>query len=159
MARYSVSDKNRYGFRDGLYQTMAWMVLAFIAVGLVTELLAGPLFYSLYREENTLGLGEVGNLPELDTPVAESIADMERLGRFTLVTTGTVLKYDTINDQGTIYHRLTLPSGERVVARINQKALQETDQAGVYRLPVGCWREWEAPEKVMVFSGLLVTSH
>ena len=58
MARYSVSDKNRYGFRDGLYQTMAWMVLAFIAVGLVTELLAGPLFYSLYREENTLGLGE-----------------------------------------------------------------------------------------------------
>ncbi len=159
MARYSVSDKNRYGFRDGLYQTMAWMVLAFIAVGLVTELLAGPLFYSLYREENTLGLGEVGNLPELDTPGAESIADMERLGRFTLVTTGTVLKYDTINDQGTIYHRLTLPSGERVVARINQKALQETDQAGVYRLPVGCWREWEAPEKVMVFSGLLVTSH
>ena len=136
MARYSVSDKNRYGFRDGLYQTMAWMVLAFTVVGLITELLAGPLFYSLYREENTL-----------------------RLGRFTLVTTGTVLKYDTINDQGTIYHRLTLPSGERVVARINQKALQETDQAGVYRLPVGCWREWEAPEQVMVFSGLLVTSH
>lgn len=161
MARYKVSDKNIYGFRDGWLQTLLLMAVSAILLALGVEFFLGPSLYRLFVADHTPALGAVGTAAGADIPIAESIADMERMDRFTLITTGTVLKYDTINDQGTIYHRLTLPSGERVVAHINRTALQETGTVGHYRLPVGCWREWEGepPQPVTVYSATLVTTH
>lgn len=160
MARYKVPSKNAYGFSTGLTATCVWACLALLVTALLTEFVIGPAVYPVYLADRTLGEGSVGAPSSDDTPVAESVADMERLERFTLVTTGVVLKYDTINDQGTVYHRITLPSGEKIVARINQRNLQKTGEPGVYRLPVGCWREWpgEPPGPVMIHAGRLVTN-
>ena len=161
MARYRVSNKNIYGFSTRVTTTGLLAGLAFLVTALLAQLVIGPALYPVYLAGNTLDDQEAGASPTAGTPVAQSIADMEKLERFTLVTTGVVLKYDTINDQGTIYHRLLLPSGEKVVARINQRNMEKTGEPGVYRLPVGCWREWpgEPPPAVMVLDGLLVTSH
>lgn len=159
MARYRFSNKNEYGFRTGIAGACFLACVALLASALLAEFVIGPAVYPLYRAKNAPDGKKVGTASLEDTPVAGSVADMERLERFTLITTGVVLKYDTINDQGTIYHRLTLPSGEKVVARINQSALTKTGEAGVYRLPVGCWREWEGepPPAVMVHQERYIT--
>lgn len=68
------------------------------------------------------------------SPPAASIADMERLTEgFTFLTNGTVLNHDTVRAGETVYHYITLESGEKVFARINKKALTETGAVGIYR--------------------------
>ena len=150
MARYKVSNKNIYGFKDNIYQ-MFLLVPVVIVLTLLAEFCLGPLLYKVYQKDVTLEEGQSGSEAGEEIPVAESVEDMEKFGRFTFITSGTVLKYDTFRIGEDIYHRIKLPSGEKVFAHINQKALSETGEAGVYRLPVGEWREWEAPEEARIY--------
>lgn len=80
------------------------------------------------------------------------------MGTFTLITEGVVINHDTFRAGEEVYHYIKLPSGEKVIAHINKKAILETDEAGFYRLPAGVWREWEAPEEAMIYKNL-VTDH
>ena len=150
MARYKVSNKNIYGFKDNIYQ-MFLLVPVIIALALLAEFCLGPLLYKGYQKDATLEKDAAGSEAGENIPVAESIEEMESLGTFTFITSGTVLKYDTFRVGEDIYHRIELPSGEKVFAHINKKALLETDEVGVYRLPVGQWREWEAPEEARIY--------
>lgn len=150
MARYKVSNKNIYGFKDNIYQ-MFLLVPVIIALALLAEFCLGPLLYKGYQKDATLEKDAAGSEAGANIPVAESIEEMESLGTFTFITSGTVLKYDTFRVGEDIYHRIELPSGEKVFAHINKKALLETDEVGVYRLPVGQWREWEAPEEARIY--------
>lgn len=161
MARYTYSNKNEYGFRTGVVKGCVLACLMLVLSALLTELVIGPAVYPLYQAKNAPDGETVGTAATAEVPVAGSVADLERLERFTLITTGVVLKYDTINDQGAIYHRLTLPSGEKVIARINQSALEKTGEPGVYRLPVGRWRRWpgEPPRAVLVYQQQYITDH
>lgn len=159
VVRYKVSNKNIYGFKDNLYQ-MFLLIPVIIILTLAVAFGLGPLLYKVYQKDVTLHEGAAGTEAGGEIPVAESIADMEKFGTFTFITSGTVLKYDTVRSGENIYHRITLPSGEKVIAHINKKALLETNRIGVYRLPAGEWREWEAPEEIMVFEDYLtVTDH
>lgn len=159
MARYKVSNKNIYGLKSGMFATLGICILVAMALALVVEFFIAPLFYAGYVNKNTVPEGAAGSPSAAETPVAASIADMERMTEgFTFYTSGTVLKYDTVRVGEVIYHRITLDSGERVIARINRKALTETDQVGIYRLPVGVWREWDPPEEVLIFK-LADTGH
>lgn len=155
--RYKVSNKNIYGFRTNFYQ-MFLLIPVMMVLVLLIEFGLGPLFYKIYQKRATLEEGEAGAEAGQEIPVAESIADMERLGTFTLITDGAVIKYDTVRSGEQIYHRIKLPSGEKVIVHINRKAIQDTDEAGVYRLPIGVWKEWVPPEEILVFEEYLATT-
>ncbi len=153
--RYKISNKNIYGFRTGMYQMMLLMIPLLIVLSLLAEFVLGPVLYGFYQKDAALEEGAAGSQAGADVQVAESIADMERLGTFTLITKGAVVNHDTVRSGDQLYHRLHLPSGELVIAHINKKAIQETEEAGIYRLPTGVWREWEPPAEVLVYEELL----
>ena len=160
MARYKVSNKNIYGLRAGMLITLGVCIPAVMALALVFEFFIAPLFYDGYVKNNTLPEGAAGSASESSTPVAASIADMERLtDGFTFLTSGTVLNHDTARVGETIYHYITLESGEKVFARINKKALTDTGSVGIYRLPVGVWREWTLPEELSIYTTITDTGH
>ena len=159
IGRYKISDKNIYGFKTNMYQTFLWIPVMMI-LALIVEFVLGPVMYKVYQKNAALDEGEVGNKAVADMPIAESIADMEQMGTFTMIIQGNVLKYDTVRVEEQIYHRITLPSGEKVIAHINLSARQETDDIGAYLMPAGEWKEWEAPAEIMVFEEhLTVTDH
>lgn len=155
--RYKVSNKNIYGFRTNLYQ-MFLLIPAIMVLALLVEFGLGPLIYKVYQKNATLEEGEAGTEAGQEIPVAQSIADMERLGTFTLITDGAVINYDTVRSGEQIYHRIQLPSGEKVIVHINRKAIQDTDEVGIYRLPTGVWKAWEPPEEILVFEEYLATT-
>lgn len=160
MARYKVSDKNIYGLKSGMFLTVGLCAPLVIAVSLAAAFLVAPLLYNGYVEKRTPSVGKAGSASTEETPVAASIEDMERLADgFTFYTSGTVLKYDTVRAGDVIYHRIVLESGEKVIAYINKKALTAMEQVGIYRLPVGVWREWTPPDEVLIFNTLTDTSH
>ena len=154
-ARYKISNRNIYGFRTNMYQMMFLLIPLLIALSLLAEFVLGPVLYGFYQKDATLEEGAAGTQAGADVQVAESIADMERLDTFTIITKGAVVNYDTVRSGDQLYHRLHLPSGELVIAHINKKAIQETEEAGVYRLPIGVWRAWEPPAEVLVYEELL----
>ena len=150
MARYKVSNKNIYGLKDGLAQTLIVCSLSAMAFTLAVTFLVVPLFHGGPAEKDALPVGQTA---AADTPMAQSIADMERMtDGFTFYSDGSVLKHNTFQagpEQET-YHYLTLESGETVVARINMKNLTKMGAIGIYRLPIGVWREWEPPEEAQI---------
>ncbi len=156
-ARYKISNKNIYGFKTNIYQMFLLIPVIWILTFLI-EFGLGPILYKGYQKDVTPEEGAAGTEAGSDIPVAGSIADMEQMGTFTLITEGVVINHDTFRAGEEVYHYIKLPSGEKVIAHINKKAILETDEAGVYRLPAGVWREWEAPEEAMIYKNL-VTDH
>ncbi len=152
MTRYKISNKNSYGFLDCFFQSLLLGAAVMVLCSLLVEL-------SAYR--GPASDDPCGTEATWKTPVAESLDEIKTQGDFTLFTTGTVLKDDTIEAGGAVYYRIPLPSGEQVVALINLKSLQETGTIGIYRLPVGRWREWEegsAPPSIAALSDAINTS-
>lgn len=156
-ARYKISNKNIYGFKTNIYQMFLLIPVIWILTFLI-EFGLGPILYKGYQKDVTPEEGAAGTEAGSDIPVAGSIADMEQMGTFTLITEGVVINHDTFRAGEEVYHYIKLPSGEKVIAHINKKAILETDEAGFYRLPAGGWREWEAPEEAMIYKNL-VTDH
>lgn len=157
--RYKISNKNIYGFNTNMYQMLLWLPVL-IALSLFVEFILGPLFYKIYQKDVTLEEGAAGTEAGADIPLAESIADMENMDAFTLIIKGVVVNHDTIRSGDQIYHYIQLPSGEKVIAHINKKAIQETDTPGEYRMPAGVWKEWTPPDEVMIYENhLAVTDH
>lgn len=160
MARYKVSNKNIYGFKSGPLVTFGITVPLVIALALVVEFFIAPLFYGGYVESNTVDQGAPGSASTEETPVAASIADMERLtDGFTFLQGGTALNHDTVRVGDVVYHYIKLESGEKVFAHINKKALTDTEDIGIYRLPVGVWRKWTMPEELGRYTTIADTSH
>lgn len=144
--RYKISNRNIYGFKINLPQTIL-LLPVMMALALLVEFALGPILYPFYQKEAALEENAVGNEAGQDIPVASSIADMETLGAFTLIVKGVVINNDTVRSGNEIYHRVQLPSGEKVIAHINKKAIQDTDEPGVYRMPAGTWKEWDPLRK------------
>lgn len=160
MARYKVSNKNIYGLKSGAFVTFGICIPVVMALALIVEFFIAPLFYNGYVKRNTVPEGAAGSAAGKGTPVAASIADMERMtDGFTFFTSGTVLNHDTARVGETIYHYIKLESGEKVFARINKKALTDTETVGIYLLPVGIWREWTLPEELSRYTTITDTSH
>lgn len=149
MARYKASNKNIYGLKDGLLQTLLVCSLLAVLFTLLVVFGVVPLFYR--GDPETAALPEaVGQVAEANTPMAGSIAEMEQLTEgFTMYSDGGVLNHDTFQagPEQQVYHYLTLESGETVIARINMKNLTKMGAIGFYRLPIGIWREWDPPEE------------
>jgi len=160
ITKYRLSNKNVYGLNAGMFFTLAVCIPLLMALTLVFEFFAAPFFYAQYVKNNTLAQGEAGSASTEETPVAASIADMERLSDgFTFSISGTVLKYDSVRAKDARYHRITLESGEKVIAHINPTALTAMEQVGIYRLPVGVWLPWTPPEELQTYAALADASH
>lgn len=155
--RYKISNKNIYGFKINLLQTCL-LLPVMMALTLLVEFGLGPILYRFYQKDATLEENAIGNEAGQDIPIASSIADMETLDTFTLIIEGVVINHDTVRSGDEIYHRIQLPSGEKVIAHINKKAIQETDEPGVYRMPAGTWKEWVPPAEIMVFEDYLAST-
>ena len=85
--------------------TLGVCIPVIMALALIVEFFVAPLFYDAYVKSRTVPEGAAGSASSEDTPVASSIADMERLtDGFTFLTNGTVLNHDTARAGGTIYH-------------------------------------------------------
>lgn len=141
-----------------MYQTFL-LIPFMIMLTLLLEFGLGPFLYTFYQKDVTLEEGAPGTEAGPEIPVAQSISDMEDMETFTLIIKGVVINYDTVRSGDTIYHRIQLPSGEKVIAHINRKAIVKTDEPGVYRMPAGVWREWTPPEEIMVFEDYLAVTN
>lgn len=160
MARYKVSNKNIYGLNSGMFATFGICIPLIMALALMVEFFIAPLLYHGVMGGSTVPEGAAGSTASKKTPRAASIADMERLADgFTFLITGTVLNNDKVRVGEAVYHYIELESGEKVFARINQKALGETSMVGVYVLPVGVWREWTVPEELKAHASITDTGH
>ena len=93
MARYKASNKNIYGLKDGLAQTLLVCSLLAIAFTLAVTFLVVPLFHGGPIPKDAL---PVGQMAAAKTPMAQSIADMERMtDGFTFYSDGGTLNHDT----------------------------------------------------------------
>ena len=108
--RYKISNRNIYGFKINLPQTIL-LLPVMMALALLVEFALGPILYQFYAKGAALEENAVGNEAGQDIPVASSIADMETLGAFTLIVKGVVINNDTVRSGYEIYHRVQLPSG------------------------------------------------
>ena len=129
MTGYKISNKNIYGFQTNMYQ-MFLLIPVMMVLTLIVEFGLGPFLYRIYREDVTPEEGEAGSEADAATPLAESLADVENMETFTLIVSGTVLKYDTVRCGEETYHRIRLPDGEEVIAHINMEARQKTGETG-----------------------------
>lgn len=97
--------------------------------------------YTSYLEEHAVADGEVGGVAGEDVYRAEDVEDLLSHETFTVISPGIEYRnrgagyYD-----GRYMYALTLPSGERVAARINGESVQHTGETiydGETILPVG----------------------
>ena len=115
----------------------------------VMFLLATPC-WKLYVWALDLGPGGGGGMAQEDTPIARSVADMERQDCFALEVYGTAEAYphlDYFFVDGDTYWVFPLDSGELVAGRCTQSLenIQREKKDGIYWecYPVGTWREWK----------------
>lgn len=115
------------------------VLISFIPVKIAEIFL--PKSYENYVEEHTVEEGEIGGVADESFYRVESVEDLLNHDVFTIVSKG--IEY---RNRGAGYHNgyymyaVTLPSGEKVAARINQDSVQRTGETiydGDSILPVG----------------------
>lgn len=100
-----------------------------------------PEKYENYKEEHKVDVGNIGGKADENTYRAQNIEDLLTHDTFTIVSKG--IEYKNRGSgyyKGMYLHAVTLPSGERVAARINSDSVT-TDGDSIYTgnstLPVG----------------------
>lgn len=106
--------------------------------------------YPAYMETLDLSEGSIGNVPTPDTPLAESVADMEAMDTFYVIGSVAWDRPQPIN--GKVYYEVEINAEENGVrtyitflARINQDASERLETGG-RRLPIGRWVPLEGPD-------------
>lgn len=106
--------------------------------------------YPAYMETLDLSEGSIGNVPTPDTPLAESVADMESMDTFYII--GSVAWDRPLPINGKVYYEVEIKAEENGVrtyttflARINQDASERLETGG-RRLPIGRWLPLEGPD-------------
>lgn len=117
-----------------------------VLLGVYTDNVA----YPAYMETLDLSEGSIGNVPTPDTPLAESVADMESMDTFYII--GSVAWDRPLPINGKVYYEVEIKAEENGVrtyttflARINQDASERLETGG-RRLPIGRWLPLEGPD-------------
>ena len=117
-----------------------------VLLGVYTDNVA----YPAYMETLDLSEGSIGSTPTPDTPLAESVADMESMDTFYII--GSVAWDRPLPINGKVYYEVEINSQENGVgtyttflARINQDASERLENGG-RRLPIGRWVPLEGPD-------------
>lgn len=114
-------------------------LLSFVPVKIAENVL--PKAYESYEEEHVVEDGDIGGKAGEEVYRAQNIEDVLSHDTFTVVSPG--IQYRNLGGGyhgGYYMHALTLPSGERVAARINGDSVQTTGESiysGDSILPVG----------------------
>lgn len=115
------------------------VLLSFIPVKIMEGIL--PKAYESYEEEHTVVAGQIGGEADETVYRAQNVEDLLSHDTFTVISPG--IEYRNRGGgyyNGYYMHSLTLPSGERVAARINEEAVQRSKESiyqGDTTLPVG----------------------
>lgn len=109
-----------------------WICLAIgFVVSLGVEALANKFFsaqYEQHKAEHVVTSGEIGGPAPEDTFRAENVDDLLAHDTFTVISPGIEYRNRGVGYYNGMYlHSLTLPSGERVAARINTDSVRKTD--------------------------------
>ncbi len=133
--------------------TIRVFVTMVLAGALSWGVLAGPA-WAFYYNAKDLGPGGVGSPASADTPVARSIAEMQRLDRFMLE------RYEDPDGKGEggvhlsdgYYEFFTLDSGEQVAMRYSLDGYRfeptgNPDGLWYWGSPIGTWRSWGLTEQ------------
>lgn len=113
--------------------------LSFIPVKILEATL--PKQYEQYVEEHTVADGEIGGKAGEDVFRAQNVDDLLNHDTFTVISPGVQYMNKGGGYHGSYYfHALTLPSGEKIAAKINSDSIQR-DRDNIYKgdttLPVG----------------------
>lgn len=137
------TSKNTLGFFHRLLRTIFWgMFVAYFAARFSGEFLLGPRTYDLYLNITAPEAGAAGTAADESLPIPASVAEMEKLDRFTFILDSDVLKWDVVVLDGERFYPIELESGEKVLALINKNALTPLPGTDQYRLPAGRWVPW-----------------
>lgn len=121
---------------------MAGVIAVLAALGIV-------LWFG-YVQLFDLGAGGIGTAAQTDTPVADSILDMDMLGRFTIIET----RQDTpksVQVKGKHYTIVELDSEERVLLRLRDGSdYPLAGEDGRYRYPIGAWVPLEVNDQTRI---------
>ena len=113
--------------------------LSFIPAKILEAVL--PQQYEEYVEEHTVAEGEIGGKAGEDVFRAQNVEDLLNHDTFTVISPGFEYMNKGGGYHGGIYmHALTLPSGEKIAARINTENIQKEGDSfsrGNSTLPVG----------------------
>ncbi len=132
----------RYILRYDIWICLAIGFFASLGVeALVKNVLTAK--YEEHKAAQVVDAGEIGGQATADTFRAQSVADLESHATFTVISPGIEYRNRGAGYYGGMYlHSLTLPSGERVAARINTDNVTKVDGeddifGGESILPVG----------------------
>lgn len=119
-----------------------------LALAMVLGALLSNPAWGVYVQVKDLGPGGVGSEAQADTPVAHSIAEMERLDRFAVHAVQTAWDdQEGFHLLDAYYKVVTLDSGERIAMRYNMEADQYVPAENFWGSPVGAWRTWVLTEQ------------
>lgn len=115
------------------------VLLSFIPAKIMQKVL--PKQYDSYVEEHVVANGEIGGIADENVYRAQNIQDLLSYDTFTVISPGIEYYNRGAGYHGKYYmYALTLPSGERIAAIINNDSVQRTGQTiydGNSILPVG----------------------
>lgn len=127
--------------RFDIWLSLALSVLiSFIPVKILENVL--PKQYENYVEEHTVEDGEIGGVAGDEVYRAQNVEDLLSHETFTVISPGIEYRNKGGGYHGGIYmHALTLPSGEKIAAKINIDSVKNSGDSiysGEATLPVGC---------------------
>lgn len=115
------------------------VLLSFIPVKIAEKVL--PKQYESYVEEHTVADGDIGGVADENVYRAQNVEELLAHDTFTVISPGIEYRNRGAGYHGQYYMQaLTLPSGERVAAIINNDSVQKTGETiydGDSILPVG----------------------
>lgn len=125
-------------------------ILVMLGGNVLLRVYTSNVAYPAYMETLDLSEGSIGNVPTPDTPLAESVADMEAMDTFYVIGSVAWDRPQPIN--GKVYYEVEINAEENGVrtyitflARINQDASERLETGG-RRLPIGRWVPLEGPD-------------
>lgn len=145
---YLLKNKNRIGGEEVRYRTLRFdiwfcLLLSFLISYLPVKALelVLPKSYESYVEEHTVADGEIGGVANDTFYRIQNVEELFSHDTFTIVSKGIEYRNRGAGYHGGYYmYAVTLPSGERVAALINQDSVQSTGDS-IYSsdniLPVG----------------------
>lgn len=149
MERAYYRTRNSLGFRHKFMTSYLIMALLSFLAAWFLSIALSPFLYERYNQSLQIQPGSIGSEAQASTPAAWSIDDMKRYPTFTLLMYGESWSHNNLEIKNKLYYIITLESGEKLMARVNRRAVTEQGKRDDYQLlPVGQLKPFEDFKKI-----------